>query len=580
MSQHGKILRSHLMSRITNFMRLKPLSLTIKLSFCLFALTGCQSNSDNLSNEQNLTTNQANSSQIAAALVSSPTTPPLPTPASAEEIFEALTNAGLHPDPLAFEEPEVVVFDDIWKRMQSQLSIEVPQNRKVIAQRNWYAKHLSYLDRISNRATPFLYFIVEEIERRNMPIELALLPIVESAFDPFAYSHGRASGMWQFIPGTAKRFGLKQNWWYDGRRDVIASTHSALDYLSFLHKTLEGDWLNAIAAYNSGEGRILRAIKRNKRKHLPTDFWSLDLPKETAAYVPKLLALADLLKRPEEFDLVWKKIENVPQIAVVDAKSQMDIALAAEMVEIPVGELHGLNPGYSQWATSPEGPHTFIVPLAKAEMFKQKLAKTSKKDRLKWQRYQIKQGDSLGKIARKFNTSIDTIQAVNNIKGNKISQGKFLLIPIAAQDLSKYTLSQDQRLATKQKKKTGSYKIDYTVKKGDTFWDISREYKVNVRSLAKWNNMAPKDLIRPGQNLAIWKSNPVSAGAGNRTSTVPVTAAMRSITYKVRKGDSLARIAGKFSIMVRDILKWNQIDKKSYLQPGQKLKLFVDVTKV
>ena len=546
----------------------------ISLAFCLFAVAGCESTFNNFTSQQAPVANKPQTVTIAATK----TAKAPENPASPEEVFDALINAGLHPDPLLVEESIPVVFDDIWLRMQSQLSIEIPQNRKVIAQRNWYAKHQSYLDRISKRATPFLYFIIEEIERRKMPVELALLPIVESAFDPFAYSHGRASGMWQFIPGTAKRFGLKQNWWYDGRRDVIESTHSALDYLSFLHKTLEGDWLNAIAAYNSGEGRILRAIKRNKRKHLPTDFWSLDLPKETAAYVPKLLALADLLKRPEEFNLVWKSIPNVPQIAIIDAKSQMDIALAAEMVGIPVGELHGLNPGYSQWATSPQGPHTFIVPLDKAEQFKQKLAATTKQDRLKWQRYKIKQGDSLGKIASKHNTSVNIIQAINNIKGNTIHQGNFLLIPVSAQDLSKYTLSQDQRLATRQSKKAGSYKIDYVVKKGDTFWDISREYKVNVRSLAKWNSMAPKDTIRPGQKLAIWKSTAPSKG--NQKSTVPAKAAMRSITYKVRRGDSLARIAGKFNIDIDDIVKWNQINRRKYLQPGQKLKLFVDVTKV
>jgi membrane-bound lytic murein transglycosylase D len=548
---------------------------TISLGFCLFALAGCQSTFNGLSNQQTSPVDVQPEATDAMVMAYAP-----PNPATPQEVYEALTTAGLHPDPQTTEESAPEIYTDLWLRMQSQLSIEIPQNRKVIAQRNWYAKHQEYLDRISKRATPFLYFIIEEIERRQMPVELALLPIVESAFDPFAYSHGRASGMWQFIPGTAKRFGLKHNWWYDGRRDVIESTHSALDYLSFLHKTLEGDWLNAIAAYNSGEGRILRAIKRNKRKHLPTDFWSLDLPKETAAYVPKLLALADLLKRPEEFNLVWKSIPNEPQIAVVNAKSQMDIALAAKFADMPVGELHGLNPGYSQWATAPNGPHTFIVPLDKAEQFRQKLALTSKQDRLKWQRYEIKQGDSLSKIATKFNTDIQTIKTINKIKDNFIRQGKFLLIPTSAQDLSEYKLSQDQRLATRQTKKAGSYKIDYVVKQGDTFWDISREYKVNIRSLAKWNNMAPKDTIRPGQNLAIWKSVASVVSTNKRTSSVPASAAMRSITYKVRRGDSLARIAGKFSIQINDIVKWNQLNKKSYLQPGQKLKLFVDVTKV
>ena len=196
------------------------------------------------------------------------------------------------------EQPEVVpVFDDVWQRIRYQLSIEVPQNRPVVAERNYYQRHQAYLDRIAKRAEPYLHYIVEEVEKRNMPVEIALLPIVESAFDPFGYSHRSASGIWQFMPQTGERFNLKQNWWYDGRVDIVASTQAALDYLTYLHKTLEGEWLNAIAAYNSGEGRLLRAIRKNRKKHLPTDFWSLDLPRETTAYVPKLLALSDLLKR-------------------------------------------------------------------------------------------------------------------------------------------------------------------------------------------------------------------------------------------------------------------------------------------
>ena len=215
-------------------------------------------------------------------------------------------------------EEEAPVFDDVWERIRYQLSIDIPQNRPVVAERNYYARHQAYLNRISKRAEPYLHFIVEEIEKREMPIEIALLPIVESAFDPYGYSHRTASGIWQFMPATGERFDLKQNWWYDGRRDIVQSTRAALDYLSYLHKTLEGDWLNAIAAYNSGEGRLLRAIKKNRKKHLPTDFWSLDLPRETTAYVPKLLALADLLKRADDFNVSWKPIINAQVVEVVN----------------------------------------------------------------------------------------------------------------------------------------------------------------------------------------------------------------------------------------------------------------------
>lgn len=486
-----------------------------------------------------------------------------------EDVVDALTLAAILNEPEVVEEE--VVFDDVWKRIESQLSFHVPQNRKVVAQRNWYVRHPSYFKRIAKRAEPFLHYIVEEIEKRQMPMELALLPIVESAFDPFAYSHGRASGLWQIVPDTGTRFKLKQTYWYDGRRDVIAATRAALDYLSFLHKTLDGDWLNAIAAYNSGEGRVGRAIKRNRKKHLPTDFWSLDLPRETISYVPKLLALADILRNTDEFNIEWPKIANEPAIKIVDAHSQIDLAKAAEMAEMELDELHALNPGYNQWATDPKGPHKFIVPVAKAAKFEQNLANLPKKERMAWSRYVVRSGDTLGTIAQKFNTSVSVLKDVNKIKKNIIRVNQALMIPSSTKALTDYSLTADNRLIKTQSRQRANTKLSHTVKNGDTMWDISRLYKVNVRSLAKWNGMAPTDPIKPGQKLVVWKDKATEAQSAN--------AVMRSIIYKVRNGDSLARIAQKFNVTVNDIAKWNQLDLQKYLQPGQSLKLYIDVTR-
>jgi membrane-bound lytic murein transglycosylase D len=541
------------MSKIKTIFRLSPL-------FSLTLLAGCQTTAPQFF-EPTLATNEELPAQVAPEAVAMP-----------EEVVDALTLSALEPEVGAIDkELSPQEFEDIWQRIAYQLTIDIPQNRQVVSERNWYAKHPSYIKRVSKRAEPFLHFIVEEIEARQMPIEIALLPIVESAFDPFAYSHGRASGLWQFVPGTGNRFKLKQTWWYDGRRDVIAATRAALDYLSFLHKTLDGDWLNAIAAYNSGEGRVLRAIKRNRKKHLPTDFWSLDLPKETSAYVPKLLALSDLLKRSDEFSLAWTPIKNESQIKVVDAHSQIDIAKAAELAGMTLNDLHYLNPGYNQWATDPKGPHKFVVPLDKAEEFEQNLAKLSKQERLSWTRYLVRSGDTLGVIAERFNTSVDVLQDVNNIKGNIIRVNQALMIPTSSKALEEYALSADNRLVKTQNRKRGASKLNYKVQSGDTLWDISKEYDVNVRSLAKWNGMAPTDPIRPGQALVIWQEKVSEDQSQN--------AVMRSVYYKVRNGDSLARIAQKFNVSVSDIAKWNQLDTKKYLQPGQSLKLFVDVTR-
>ena len=472
--------------------------------------------------------------------------------------------------------------NNIWPRIRQQLSFDIPDKKRIVSQRNWFVKHPTYLKRVAKRAEPFLFYIVEELEKNNMPLEIALLPIVESAFDPFAYSHGRASGMWQFVPGTGKRFGMKQNWWYDGRRDVVASTQGAIAYLKYLNKFFDGDWMLALAAYNSGEGRVRNAVRKNKRLGKPTDFWSLDLPKETRAYVPKLLALADIVKRPQDFNLSLYSIDNKSVLSQVDIKSQIDLAKAAKLANLTLAELQRLNPGFNRWATDPDGPHRLLLPTHSIEKFEQGLSKLSKKDRLAWQRYKIKSGDNLGYIAKKFNTRVDLIQQVNNIDGNQIRAGKHLLIPVAAKSLDSYVFSQDQRIAKKQSRPKTGIKTTHTVKSGDNLWDIGRKYKVNGSSIAKWNGFAPRDTLKVGQKLVIWQStgskSTKSSSANKKSGNNVENAIMRNITYKVRRGDSFARIADKFNVRISDIERWNNLDRKKYLQPGQRLKLSVDVT--
>ncbi|WP_057831567.1 lytic transglycosylase [Colwellia sp. TT2012] len=535
-------------------------------------LAGCQSLSPNDVNTDNDSVatphlEAANSVEINQALL-------------ADENIDVI-----HP----FADVDIVLTDqdsveqhNIWPRIRSQLSFDIPEEKRLIAQRNWYVNHPSYLKRVAKRAEPFLYYIVEELEKNDMPIELALLPVVESAFDPFAYSHGRASGMWQFVPATGERFGMKQNWWYDGRRDIVASTEGAIKYLKYLHKFFDGDWMLALAAYNSGEGRVRNAVRKNKRLGKPTDFWSLDLPKETRAYVPKLLALADIIKRPEDFNLSLYPIDNKSVLTQVDIKSQLDLAKAATLAGLSLAELQRLNPGFNRWATDPDGPHRLLLPSHTVEKFELGLSKLSKNDRLAWQRYKIKNGDNLGVIANKFNTRIDLIQQVNNINGNQIRAGKYLLIPVAAKSLDSYVFSQDQRIAKKQNRPQKGRKIVHTVKSGDNLWDIGRKYKVNGKSIAKWNGFAPRDTLKLGQTLVIWQKNGRKTNASNyansKMGNIVENAIIRNITYKVRRGDSFARIADKFNVRIRDIERWNNLDRKKYLQPGQRLKLSVDVT--
>lgn len=382
--------------------------------------------------------------------------------------------------------------DDVWERIRSQLTLEVPDNEAVAKWRNYYLSHPNFMVTIAKRAEPFLYYIVEEIEKRNMPLELALLPIVESAYLPYGVSPMSAAGLWQFMPVSAKRFNIEQNWWYDGRRDIVESTRGALDYFEFFHDTFNEDWLNAVAAFNSGEGRVGRAIKKNKRANLPTDFWSLNLPEETTHFVPKLLAIADILKHAEALNYKFTPIENTPAITIFHIKDQLDLTLAAQWANIKVEELYKLNPGLNRWATAPNSDYQLLLPVSAVDDFAQKLAATSKDDWLRWQRYQVRSGDSLSKISAHHNTDVVSLKKFNQLSTDTIRIGQNLIVPLTSNDAYPMALA---RITGK--------KLTHTVKSGDTLWDISRKYKVKVQDIVRWNKLSNSGMLRLRQQLKI-----------------------------------------------------------------------------
>ncbi|NQY27411.1 MAG: LysM peptidoglycan-binding domain-containing protein [Piscirickettsiaceae bacterium] len=479
----------------------------------------------------------------------------LPDVASPEIDLEKLTQ----PAPIT----------DLWQRIRNGYGILPPTlHRDSQQQLTWFVKHPEYMSRVVERARPYLYHIVEQLEQRNMPLEIALLPVVESGFQPFAYSHGRAAGLWQFIPGTGKMYGLKQNWWYDGRRDVIQSTRAALDYLEKLHRDF-GDWQLALAAYNCGEGTVGRAIKKNKKAGKKTDFWSLDLPKETSAYVPKLMAVAHLIQNPEKYELALSPIDNVPFLTVIDVGTQMDLALAAKLAEISTEEMYQLNPGFNQWATTPDGPHHLVIPVEKADVFQQGLASLPTDKRVQWTRHKIKTGESLGVIAQHYKTTTAVLKEANGLGSNTIRAGRHLLIPIASGKPSDYPLTVSQRLVTRQNTPRRGDKKIHTVRAGDTWWDIANHYKVGVRQLTKWNNKAPADTLHLGQKLVVFTK-------GKSTSS---NKRVRTINYKIRSGDSLWKISKKFNVSVAQVREWNGLSDRTLLKPGQNLTLHIDVTR-
>ncbi|MED5431240.1 MAG: LysM peptidoglycan-binding domain-containing protein, partial [Pseudomonadota bacterium] len=401
------------------------------------------------------------------------------------------------------------------------------------------------------------------------------LPIVESAFDPFAYSHGRAAGPWQFIPSTGDYFGMKRTWWQDQRRDILKSTNAALDYLQKLSNRFDGDWLLALASYNAGGGTVSRAIRVNEDAGKPTDFWHLSLPRETTAYVPKLLAIAQIVRDPQAHGVTLHPIRNEPYFRTVDIGGQIDLAQAARLADISVEELYLLNPAFNRWATSPDGPHRLLIPVEREDRFRKGLAALPKGQRMQWARYEIQPGDNLGAIARKYRTTPQVLRSINKLKGSTIIAGRTLLIPGPSSANNDGSLSQDSRLAdTPSRQREGRQRLDYTVRSGDTLWEIARKHRVNVKHLAKWNNMAPGDTLSIGQTLAVWSDN-----AGTRHTTSPANDKMvRKVRYAVRTGDSLYAIADRFNVSVNDIKSWNdRVASNRYIQPGQRLTLYVDI---
>nr|WP_114766480.1 LysM peptidoglycan-binding domain-containing protein [Vibrio rhodolitus] len=512
----------------------------------LLLLAGCQTTQPTTEKSDAQTTS-GNDSTVTVAPASSVTTPVEP------EVVAA---------PVVTPQSQ----QDVWKRIAMQLEMPIPNHKKVDYYRTWYLKHPNHLKTVSKRAEPFLFLITEEIEKRGLPLELALLPVVESSFDAFAYSHGSAAGLWQFVPSTGKMYGLEQDFWYDGRRDVPAATGAALDFLTDLNQRFDGNWSHAIAAYNSGGGRVSSAIRKNKKLGKPIDFFSLDLPKETSSYVPKLLALADVVANQEKYGIEIPPIANKPVVELVQPKEQLDLAIAANYAGISVRELQSLNPAYNQWATSPDGNTQLLLPLDSVKKFNTELTANRGKG-MKVVRYKVKSGDTVSVLARKYSTTSQVIRSANNMSNNNIRVGQHLLIPVSTKDDKAYSLSASNRLAKTQATARGKFKVTHTVTKGDSLWSIAKANKVSHTSLAKWNGMGPRDTLRVGQKLVIWKNS--SDGA-----------IIRTVFYNVRSGDTVSGIASKFKVKSQDIVKWNNLQKKKYLQPGQKLKLYVDVTKV
>ena len=477
------------------------------------------------------------------------------------------------------EEPEVNPDTGLFARMRQGFRLDHRMSEpRVQAQARWFEKNPAYLDRVFDRGSRYLYHIVESLETSGLPLEIALLPLVESAFDPFAYSHGRASGLWQFIPGTARLQGLTIDWWFDGRRDVVYSTKAAIEYLTMLNGQFKGDWELTLAAYNGGIGNVRKSIRRRGNQGGAADFWTLDLASETEAYVPKLLAIAALVANPSAFGYELPIIANEPVFDEVDIGHQIDLTLAAQLASLDVETLYRFNPGLNQWATHPDGPHRLIVPVGATQRFRQNLDSLAPASRIAWERYKVKSGDTLSEIADRFNVSTQVLMRQNDLNTSRIRAGQALLIPKAIGPES--SLTANGRLASRQRRLADDpdrNHINYTVRPGDSLWTIAREYDTTTKAIARWNQIGEKSVLQVGQPLQLYpkKTTDLQVIASPRQ---PLQKVERTIRYTVKRGDSFGRIANRFQVSIANLKRWNpERAKEKYLQPGDRLVIKINV---
>lgn len=509
--------------------------------------------------------------------------------------------------------------DNLWDVLRDEFSLQhYEESYAVQVKIEWYMNNQDYLLRSASRAAPYLYYISQQVRKRHLPAELVLMPIVESGYNPFSVSNVGASGIWQLMPDTASGLGVKRDWLYDGRRDVIASTHAALNYLAYLQSFFEGNWLLAIAAYNTGEGNVLAAIKRNIREGRDTGFWSLPLAQETRDYVPSILALAVIISRPDRYPVYLPPVRNAPYLAQVDVGKQINLKYAASLAGISHQKLLQLNPGFKGTTTSTSGSYKLVLPIENVEQFTENLARSPLNREINWIHYKVKSGDTLVSISRKFSTSSDDIRKMNHLSKNNLRPGTNLLIPhkgsysddgdddsipetemLADSDDTAATppatvaparkpvknLADNistQRALTKIAEKikqsndivpvilsqndTESYSLQpgdtiYMVRPKDSVDIIAKKFHIDARTLRAANQLRANQSLTPGKQLVIPTHPTLTAKKAASPENKKILPG--DTLYMVRRGDTIEKIARKFNTTASAIRITNLIDNNS-----------------
>lgn len=471
--------------------------------------------------------------------------------------------------------------DDLLERLRTGFSMPNINNDLVLYHQQWYLNRPDYLRRMVERSSPYLHHIVAELNRRGMPTELALLPMVESAYNPMAYSRSHASGLWQFIPATGKQYKLEQNWWKDGRRDIVASTTAALDYLQYVYE-MHGDWHLALASYNWGEGSVGRAIEKNRAKGLPTDYLSLTMPSETRNYVPKLQALKNIFSNPSLLsEIGLRVVPNRPYFSTIVQNSNIDVKVAAQLAEMPVAEFVALNPAHNRPVIKSDTP--LVIPTDKVDTFMSNLESHQNSDKplSSWQSYTLRPGEKLEKVAPRFGMTLANLKAVNGISGRiKVAAGLTLLVAGSegGESADMAALPEQPRLPVADPTPVATART-HVVRKGETLARLAKQHGISLAELKRLNHLR-SDRVAPGTRLTL--STPArttvakaEAKAGKKEMAAAKLAskgkkAPKVARYTIRRGDTLASIAKHFKVEKADLQRWNHVSPTA-LQVGQTL---------
>jgi membrane-bound lytic murein transglycosylase D len=505
-----------------------------------------------------------------------------PAPASQSDSQDANADDSQDTTASANAEP-----DNIWDRIRQGLRMKPMDSPLVEAHERWYVDHPDYVKRMLERSRRYLYHIVEEVQRRGMPMEIALLPMIESGYNPQALSPADAAGIWQFIPTTGRKYGLEQNSWYDGRRDITAATQAALDYLQKLFVDF-GSWKLALAAYNCGENCVSRAIQRNAERGLPTNYESLRLPYETRHYVPKLMAVRDLIEEPQSFGIELNDIPNQPYFTQVSFNpNNIDMRSAARLAGMSVDEFLNLNPAFRRRVIRSDSEVSVLVPIDKADQFETNLEK-EKGEWDSWQPYRARKGEAVSRLAERFDTTVTRLSEHNHLKlfRGRFRHNQVILVPVSANaetDNNRHLASWKEIERQDFSDSAGSFYFKsrvHKVRRGESLYSIARKYRVSTATLKRWNGLSTSH-IKAGQHLVIKlaarSSRSRHATASRRSAMrhsakAPARHQAKARYYRVRRGDTLSSISNRFNVDIADLKRLNGI-RGHHIQAGDRLQV-------